>query len=215
MFSILTNFFKSTVRKKLYLHSNLWYIISFVSQVRDHIFLIILNGHRRSSRSWKTFAMRSQGAPSIVKFAKVEGSSSLPLFKRFSWSLENRKWDRPLRFRRLNQNPERLLSLEYIVPGVPSIYQMDAVRHRFRKAEKRCYCLHFRFRYCHAFALFHETHHRYNPQKEGFENLLFLPDAGIHIDEHQVHQATTDHIAIKLLIRFSLSVIPSLLMLIY
>ena len=112
MFSILTNFFKSTVRKKLYLHSNLWYIISFVSQVRDHIFLIILNGHRRSSRSWKTFAMRSQGAPSIVKFAKVEGSSSLPLFKRFSWSLENRKWDRSLRFRRLNQNPERLLSLD-------------------------------------------------------------------------------------------------------
>ena len=150
MFSILTNFFKSMVRKKLYLHSNLWYIISFVSQVGDHTFLIILNGHRWSSRSWKTFAMRSQGAPSIVKFAKVEGSSSLPLFKRFSWSLENRKWDRSLRFRRLNQNPERLLSLEYIVPGVPSIYQMDAVRHRFHKAEKRCYCLHFRFRYCHA-----------------------------------------------------------------
>ena len=215
MFSILTNFFKSTVRKKLYLHSNLWYIISFLSQVHDHIFLIISNGHRWSSRSWKTFAMRSQGAPSIVKFAKVEGSSSLPLFKRFSWSLENRKWDRSLHFRRLNQNPERLLSLGYIVPGVPSIYQMDAVRHRFHKAEKQCCCLHFRFRYCHAFALFHETHHRYLPQQEGFENLLFPPDAGIHIDEYQVHQATTDHLAIKLLIRFSLSVIPSLLMLIY
>ena len=127
MFSILTNFFKSTVRKKLYLHSNLWYIISFASQVGDHTFLTILNGHRWSSRSWKTFAMRLQGAPSIVKFAKVEGSSSLPLFKRFSWSLENRKWDRSLYFRRLNQNPERLLSLGYIVPGVPSIYQMDTV----------------------------------------------------------------------------------------
>ena len=73
MFSILINFFKSTVKKKLYLQSNLWYIISFVSQVRDHIFLIILNGHRRSSRSRKTFAMRLQGAPSIVKIRKSEG----------------------------------------------------------------------------------------------------------------------------------------------
>ena len=73
----------------------------------------------------------------------------------------------------------------------------------------------FRFRHCHAFVQFHETHHRYLPQQEGFENLLFPPDAGIHIDEYQVHQVTTDHLAIKLLIRFSLSVIPSLLMLIY
>ena len=35
------------------------YIINFVSQVHDHIFLIISNGHRRSSRSQKMFAMRS------------------------------------------------------------------------------------------------------------------------------------------------------------
>ena len=146
---------------------------------------------------------------------KSEGVIFSPLVQKILMGLENRKWGRSLHFRRLNQNPERLLSLGYIVPGVPSIYQMDAVRHRFHKAEKQCCCLHFRFRYCHAFALFHETHHWYLPQQEGFENLLFPPDAGIHIDEHQVHQATTDHIVIKLLIRFSLSVIPSLLMLIY
>ena len=72
-----------------------------------------------------------------------------------------------------------------------------------------------RVRACEAFAPFHETHHRYLPQQERFKNLLFLEDAGIHVDEHQVHQAITDHLAIRLLIRFSLSVIPSLLMLIY
>ena len=43
--------------------------------------------------------------------------------------------------------PERWtpsLPIGYIVPGVPSIYQVDTVRLRFHKAEQRCCCLHFR-----------------------------------------------------------------------
>ena len=109
MFSILTYFFKNTTRKKYYTCTRTWdtqtqvkfayfssCIINFVGQVRDHIFLIISNGHRRSSRSRKMFAMRSWGTPSIVKFAKVKGSSSLSLSIGFWWSLENRKWDRSL-----------------------------------------------------------------------------------------------------------------------
>ena len=58
-----------------------------------------------------------------------------------------------------------------------------------------------RNRACEIVRPFHETHHRYLPQQEGFENLLFTPDAGIHIDEYQVHLAITDHLAFKLLIR--------------
>ena len=69
MFSILNNFFKTRQEKKLYLartydtQVKFAYfsscIKSFVSQVHDHIFLIISNGHRRSSRSRKMFVMRS------------------------------------------------------------------------------------------------------------------------------------------------------------
>ena len=46
MFSILTNMFKNSVRENI-----LPCIISFLGQVRDHLFLIFSNGHRRSSRS--------------------------------------------------------------------------------------------------------------------------------------------------------------------
>ena len=45
---------------------------------------------------------------------------------------------------------------------------------------------------CQAFVLFHETHHRYLPQREGFENRLFPPETGIHVDDHQVHLAVTE-----------------------
>ena len=109
MFSILNNFFKTRQEKKLYLartYDTPEHRLNLrISALALKVLSVKFTTTHSSSFQMAIVDLPGRGkclpwdhkeAPSKVKFAKVKGSSSLPLFHRFWWSLENRKWVRSL-----------------------------------------------------------------------------------------------------------------------